>query len=67
METPMPLAPKDLHATRRGVTRNWIHDCQNSKLGRLGRPCRVRNLRNFVAPSLDSRSLISPLVPCPGL
>ena len=34
----MPLAPKDLHATWRGVNSNWIHDCQNGKMGRLDCP-----------------------------
>ena len=24
----MPLAPKDLHATRRGDNPNWVHNCQ---------------------------------------
>ena len=43
------------------------HNCQNGKIGRLGRPSRVGNLGDFVAPRLDSRPLISPLVPCPGL
>ena len=28
-ETPMPLALKDLHATRRGDNPNWVHNCQN--------------------------------------
>ena len=32
-----------------------------------GDQSRVGNLGDFVAPSLDSRPLISPLVPCPGL
>ena len=45
----------------------WGHNCQNGKMGRLGRPSRVGNLGDFVAPSLDSRPLISPLVLCPGL
>ena len=63
----MILALKDLHGTRRGDSPNWIHNCQNGKIGRLGRPSRVGNLGNFVAPSLDSQPLISPLVPCPEL
>ena len=45
----------------------WGHDCQNGKIGRLGRPSRVGNLGDIDAPSLDSQPLISPLVPCPGL
>ena len=32
METPMPLALKDLHATRRGGDPNWVHKCQNCKI-----------------------------------
>ena len=32
MGTPMPLALKDLHATRRGNDPNWVHKCQNCKL-----------------------------------
>ena len=67
MVTPMVLALKDLHATRRGDNPNWVHNCQNGKIGRLGRPARVGNVGDLVAPSLDSRPLISPLVPCPGL
>ena len=63
----MPLALKDLHATRRGDNPNWVHNCQNGKIGRLGRPSRVGNLGDFDAPSLDSQPSISPLVPCPGL
>ena len=63
----MPLALKDLHATRRGDDPNWVHECKNGKIGRLGRPSRVGNLGDIDAPSLDSQPLISPLVPCPGL
>ena len=50
----MPLARKDLHATRRGDGPNWVHNCQNGKIGRLGRPSRVGNLGDLVAPSLVS-------------
>ena len=32
METPMPLALKDLNATRRGDDPNWVHKCQNCKI-----------------------------------
>ena len=32
METPMPLALKDLHATRRGDNPNWVHNCPNGKI-----------------------------------
>ena len=32
METPMPLALKDLHATRRGDDPNWVRKCQNCKI-----------------------------------
>ena len=64
METPMTSTPKDLHAIWRGDSLNWVHNCQNGKIGRLGRPSRVEDLGDLVAPSLDSRLLISPLVPC---
>ena len=67
MKTSVPLALEDFHATRRGDSPNWIHNCQNGEIGRLLRPSRVGNVGEFVAPSLDSRPLISPLVPCPGL
>ena len=60
----MHLAPKDLHATQRGDGPNWVHNCQNGTIGRLGRPTRVGNLGDRVAPSLDSQPLIPPLVPC---
>ena len=45
----------------------WGQDAQNGKIGRLGRPSRVGNLGDIDALSLDSHSLVSPLVPCPGL
>ena len=64
MQTPIYLALKDPHVTRRGGSPNWVHNCQNGKIGRRGRPSRVGNLSDLVAPSLDSRSIISPLVPC---
>ena len=67
METPMTVVLKELHATRRGDSPNWVHNCQNGKIGRLGRPSRVGNLGDLVAPSLDSRPLISPVVPCLGI
>ena len=63
----MHLALKDVHATRQGDNPNWVPNCQNGEIGRLGRQSRVENLGDFVAPSLDSPPLISPLVPCPGL
>ena len=66
-KTSMPLALKDLHATRRGYSPNWVHNCQNGKIGRLGRPSRVGNLGALVAPSLDSPPLVSPLIPCLGI
>ena len=66
-EAHMTLAPEDLHATRRGDNPNWVHNCPNGKIGRLGRPSRVGNFGDIDAPSLDSQPLISPLVPCPGL
>ena len=65
--TPMPLALRDLHATRRGDRPNWVHNCQNGRIGRLKRPAMVQNLGDLVASSHDSRPLISSLVPCPGL
>ena len=67
MKTAMSLALKDPHATWRGDSPNWIHDCENGKIGCLGRTSRVRHLGDLVAPSLDSRPLRSPLVLCPGL
>ena len=63
----MYLALKDLHGPWRGDDLNWVHNCQNGKIGRLGRQVRVGNLGDLVAPSLYSRPLIFPLVPCPGL
>ena len=66
-ETHMYLALKDLHGPRLGDDPNWVRNCQNGKIGRLGRPVRVGILGDLVVPSLDSRPLISPLVPCPGL
>ena len=63
----MYLALKDLHGSRCGDDPNWVHKCQNGKIGRLRRLVRVGNLGDLVAPSFDSRPLISPLVPCPGL
>ena len=62
----MHLALKDLHATRRGDNPNWVHKCHNGEIGRLGRLSRVGMLGDFVAPSLVSPPLISPLVPCTG-
>ena len=32
MDTSMPLALKDLHATWRGDKPNWVHKCQNGKI-----------------------------------
>ena len=31
-ESTMPLALKDLHATRRSDNPNWVHKCQNGKI-----------------------------------
>ena len=61
------LVPSEVAASGHHGFVKWGHNCQNGKIGRLGRPSRVGNLGDFVAPSLDSRPLISPLVPCPGL
>ena len=61
------LVPSEVPAPGHHGFVKWGHNCQNGKIGRLGRPSRVGNLGDFVAPSLDSRPLISPLVPCPGL
>ena len=63
----MSLALKDLHGPRRGDDPNWVHECQNGKFGRLGLPSWVGSLGDLVAPSLDSRPLISPLVLCLGI
>ena len=61
------LVPSEVPASGHHGFVTWGHDCQNSKIGRLGRPSRVGNLGDIDAPSLDSQPLISPLVPCPGL
>ena len=61
------LVPSEVLASGRHGFAKWGHDCQNGKIGRLGRPSRVGNLGDIDAPSLDSQPLISPLVPCPGL
>ena len=61
------LVPSEVPASGHHGFVKWGHNCQNGKIGRLGRPSRVGNLGDFVAPSLDSQPLISPLVPCPGL
>ena len=66
-KTHMYLALKDLHGPRRGDDPNRVRNCQNGKIGHLGRPSRVGSPGDLVTPSLDSRPLISPLVPCPGL
>ena len=51
----MDLALKDLHGPWCGDDPNWVHKYQNGTIGRLGRPFRVGNLGDLVAPSLDSR------------
>ena len=61
------LVPSEVPASGHHGFVTWGHDCQNGKIGRLGRPSRVGNLGDIDAPSLDSQPLISPLVPCPGL
>ena len=61
------LVPPEVPASGHLGFVTWGHDCQNGKIGRLGRPSRVENLGDIYAPSLDSQPLISPLVPCPGL
>ena len=61
------LVPSEVPASGRHGFAKWGHDCQNGKIGRLGRPSRVGNLGDIDAPSLDSQPLVSPLVPCPGL
>ena len=63
--THMYLAPKDLHGPRRGDDPNWVHKCQNGKIGRLGRPSRVENLGDIKAPSLDSQPFDIPFGPMP--
>ena len=67
LEPSTNLVPSEVPASGHHGFVTWGHDCQNGKIGRLGRPCRVGNLGDIDAPSLDSRPLISPLVPCPGL
>ena len=49
-KTHMYLALKDLHGPRRGDDPNWVHNCQNGKMGRLGRPVRVGNLGDLPPP-----------------
>ena len=61
------LVPSEVPASGDHGFVKWGHNCPNGKIGRLGQPSRVGNLGDFVAPSLDSRPLKSPLVPCPGL
>ena len=61
------LVPSEVPASGHHGFVTWRHDCQNGKIGRLGRPSRVGNLGDIDASSLDSQPLISPLVPCPGL
>ena len=61
------LVPSEVPASGHHGFVTWGHDCQNGKIGRLGRPSRVGNVGDIDAPSLDSQPLISPLVPCPGL
>ena len=65
--THMYLAPEDLHGPGCGDDPNWVHECTNGKNCRPGRPSWVENLGDLVALSLDSRPLISPLVPCLGI
>ena len=67
LEPPPNLLPSEVPASGHHGFVKWGHDCQNGKIGRLGRPSRVGNLGDIDAPSLDSQPLISPLVPCPGL
>ena len=67
LEPSPDLVPSEVPASGRHGFVTWGHDCQNGKIGRLGRPSRVGNLGDVDAPSLDSQPLISPLVPCPGL
>ena len=45
----------------------WRPDAKSSKIGRLGRQTRVGFRGDLVEPGLDSRDLISPLVPCIGV
>ena len=61
------LVPSEVPASGHHGFVTWGHDCQNGKIGRLGRPSRVGNLGDIDAPSLDSQPLMSPLVACPGL
>ena len=61
------LVPADVLASGHHGFVKWGHNCQNGKIGRLGRPSRVGTLGDIDAPSLDSQPLISPLVPCPRL
>ena len=67
LEPSSNLVPSEVPASGHHGFVMWGHNCQNGKIGRLGRPSRVGNLGDIDAPSLDSQSLISPLDPCPGL
>ena len=67
MEPSPNLVPSEVPASGHHGFVTWGHDCQNGKIGCLGRPSRVGNLGDIDAPSLDSQPLISPLVACPGL
>ena len=67
-QEPSPdLVPSEVLASGHHGFVKWGHNCQNGKIGCLGRPSRVGNLGDGDAPSLDSQPLISPSVPCPGL
>ena len=59
------LVPSEVLASGHHGFVKWGHNCQNGIIGRLGRPSRVGNLGDYVAPRLDTRPVISPSRPMP--
>ena len=60
------VPPDSLAFWRHGVT-EWGPDAKIGKIGHIGWPVRVAFRCDPVKPSLDSRALVSPLVPCIGV
>ena len=61
------LVPLDSLASWRHRVATWGQDANVGKIGHLGWPAMVGIRGDLVKPSLDSRALISPLVPCIGV
>ena len=53
----MPLALKDLHATRRGDDPNWVHKCKNGK---------IAHTQFGLVPCLPAHFCVSPQRPVAG-